>query len=102
VIYIFFRKKINSTIIINQDEPQFPPLPDIGEHVIGKKRDKLIIKEYTIIKCRKCQTERTQPFKPGDYIFKDLPNECEKCHNKSSLSIVSIYSEFIDLKKQKL
>ncbi len=83
----------------NQDEPQLPPIPAISDEFYRK--DRVFERKFTIIKCVSCQAKYSRPFKPGDYIFKKLTDEeCEKCHRKTA-SIVEIYSEFVDPKKDK-
>ena len=80
------------------EEPQFPPLPDIGDVMDRKK--KLVEKITTVVKCEECKEKYSRIFKPGDYIFKKgLEEECEKCHKIQSLIITEIYSEWIDPKK---
>ena len=82
------------------EDPIFPPIPDIGD-IMGRK-DRFIEKKYSVVKCRQCQANVTRTFKAGDYTFKKLPEEaCEKCKAPKVLSIVEIYSEWIDPKKKK-
>ena len=82
------------------EEPQFPPLPDIGE--ILERKDRFIQKVNSVLKCGKCSAKYERLFNPGDYTFKKLTGEeCIKCHVKDSLVIVEIYSEWIDPKKNK-
>ncbi|MFX1456928.1 MAG: hypothetical protein ACFFDB_16250 [Promethearchaeota archaeon] len=82
------------------DEPQLPPIPAIGEILDRKKR--FVEKKHSIIKCSTCQTDYTRTFKAGDYVFKKLTDEeCEKCHNSKALTIIEIYSEWIDPKNKK-
>lgn len=84
---------------INQDEPQLPPIPDLGE--IIDRKDKFIEKKYTVIKCESCQAKYERPFKPGDYTFKKVTDEpCEKCQ-RTKLNVTEIYSEWVDSKKEK-
>lgn len=84
----------------NQDEPQLPPIPDIGDIIDRKKR--FVERKHSVIKCEKCQANYSREFKPGDYFFKKLTEEeCDKCHRSKSLTIVEIYSEWIDPKKSK-
>jgi hypothetical protein len=81
------------------EEPNLPPIPDLGEILYRKER--YIEAIYTIIKCDKCQAKNSRTFEPGDYTFKKLENEeCKECHRKGS-TIVEIYSEWIDPKKRK-
>jgi hypothetical protein len=80
------------------EEPQLPEIPDVGEIVDRKKR--FVEKKHTIIKCDNCLESFSRVFKPGDYFFKKLEEECEKCHRTKSLTIVEIYSEWVDPKKK--
>lgn len=74
------------------DEPQFPPLPSIGDVLIRKK--KMEEKKYSIIKCKSCQVKKERMFQEGDYVFKNLNEEiCSSC-NKKALYISEIYSEW--------
>jgi Zn finger protein HypA/HybF involved in hydrogenase expression len=82
------------------EEPQLPPIPAIGEILDRKK--KFVEKKHTVIKCKACKETISQEFKEGDFVFKELNGEeCEKCHQKESLIIIEIYSEWIDPKKKK-
>ena len=82
------------------EEPQLPPIPDLGE--ILYRKDRFIQRVTTVIKCNKCQGTFTRSFKPGDYTFKNIMNEeCLKCHQSTDLRITEIYSEWIDPKKNK-
>jgi len=82
------------------DEPNLPPIPDIGE--IVDRKDRFIERVHTVIKCDKCQNIFSRAFKPGDYVFKKVADEaCTKCNLTKSTSIVEIYSEWIDPKKKK-
>ena len=82
------------------EEPQFPPLPDIGE--ILERKDRFFQRVTSTLKCGKCSAKYERFFNPGDYTFKKLTEEeCKKCHVKNSLTIVEIYSEWIDPKKNK-
>jgi hypothetical protein len=81
------------------EEPQFPPIPAIGD--IIDRKDRFIQMKFSVIKCSSCQAKYTREFKPGDYTFKKLDDEeCEKCHSRSG-KIEEIYSEWIDPKKEK-
>ncbi|MHA1272892.1 MAG: hypothetical protein ACTSQS_05595 [Promethearchaeota archaeon] len=82
------------------EEPQFPPIPDIGEHVLGKSKKEP--REYTVVKCENCKKDYSRPFKVGDYVFKEVINEeCPFCKKKDDLNIIEIYSEWINPKKEK-
>jgi DNA replicative helicase MCM subunit Mcm2 (Cdc46/Mcm family) len=82
------------------EEPQLPPIPAIGEILDRKK--KFVEKKHTVIKCSSCKETFSREFKEGDYVFKKLEGEsCEKCQQKGSLTIIEIYSEWIDPKKNK-
>ena len=77
-----------------------PQIPDVGDALVRKKR--LVERITTIVKCEECKEKYSRVFKPGDYIFKKVPEEeCEKCHKLQSLTIIEIYSEWIDPKKKK-
>ncbi len=81
------------------EEPQLPSIPDIGDVMDRKKR--LVEKITTVVKCEECKEKNFRVFKLGDYIFRKVPEEeCEKCHKKQSLTIIEIYSEWIDPKKK--
>jgi len=81
------------------EEPQLPPIPDIGDILDRKKR--MVEKITTLIKCKECKAVFDRPFKVGDYTFKPLEDEvCEKCNKANTLGIEEIYSEWIDPKKQ--
>jgi predicted RNA-binding protein len=81
------------------DEPQLPSIPAIGEILDRKK--KFVEKKHTVIKCGSCQADSSRDFKAGDFVFKNLSDEeCEKCHKSKVLSIVEIYSEWVDPKKK--
>ena len=81
------------------EEPQLPPIPDIGEVMDRKKR--FVEKVHSVIKCGECKEIYSRTFNPGDFIFKKLPEEeCRKCHKSKSM-IVEIYSEWVDPKKEK-
>ena len=80
------------------EEPQFPPIPDIGD--IVKRKDREFLRVTSVLKCGNCSAKYERFFKEGDYTFKKLSDEeCIKCHNKSSLTIEEIFSEWIDPKK---
>ncbi|MHA2088236.1 MAG: hypothetical protein ACW972_08160 [Promethearchaeota archaeon] len=80
------------------DEPQLPAIPAIGEILDRKKR--FVQKKHSVIKCSSCQGDFSREFKVGDFVFKNLTDEeCEKCQSKG-LTIVEIYSEWIDPKKK--
>ena len=80
------------------EEPQFPPIPSVTDDWDRKKR--FVEKKHTVIKCGACKADYTRLFKVGDFVFKKLTDkECEKCHDSKSLTIVEIYSEWIDPKK---
>jgi hypothetical protein len=84
----------------NQDEPQLPPIPAIGEILDRKKY--MVERKHTVIKCGKCKADFSREFKQGDFVFKKLTEkECEKCHQTKSLTIIEIYSEWVDPKKKK-
>ncbi len=81
------------------EEPQLPAIPDIGEVMDRKKR--LFEKITTVVKCEECKEKYSRVFKLGDYIFRKIPEEeCEKCHKLQSLTIIEIYSEWVDPKKK--
>lgn len=83
------------------EEPQFPPIPDIGN--ILKLKDYVIQKITSVVKCRKCSAKYERSFKKGDYTFKKLSEEeCIKCKKKNSLTIEEIFSEWMDPKKGKI
>jgi len=81
------------------EEPQFPAIPAIGEILDRKK--KFVEKKHSVIKCKNCQESYSRIFKLGDFVFKKVEDEeCEKCHRTKSLTIVEIYSEWVDPKKK--
>jgi len=83
------------------ESPQFPPIPDIGENVL-KKKDKLTMREFSVIKCSECKTEDIVKFKPGDYTYKELKGViCEHCQRDNTLTITEIFSEWYNPKKEK-
>lgn len=82
------------------EEPQLPSLPAITDDWDRKKR--FVEKKHSIVKCGECKESFSRLFKPGDFVFKKLTGEeCEKCHRTKSLTVVEIYSEWIDPKKNK-
>jgi len=82
------------------EEPQLPPIPAISEEYYRK--DRVIERKYTVLKCDSCKGKYNRTFKPGDFTFKKLTDEeCEKCKRRS-LAIEEIYSEFFDTKKNKV
>ena len=82
------------------EEPQFPDIPSITDDWDRKKR--FIEKKHTVIKCGACKTDFPRLFKVGDFVFKKLTDEeCEKCHKSKSMTIVEIYSEWVDPKKNR-
>lgn len=81
------------------EEPQLPPIPAISD---WDRKKNFVEKISSVVKCNNCKEIYSRIFKPGDYIFKKLTDkECEKCHNKGSLIVIEIYSEWVDPKKQK-
>ena len=81
------------------DEPQLPPIPAIGDIMDRKKR--FVERKHSVIKCEACKADYSRTFKPGDYVFKKITDEeCNKCKRSKSLTIVEIYSEWIDPKKK--
>ncbi|MFX1329355.1 MAG: hypothetical protein ACFE91_14595 [Promethearchaeota archaeon] len=81
------------------EEPQFPPIPAVTDD--WDRKERMVEKKHSIIKCGACHEDYSRTFKPGDYVFKKLnEEECEKCHRSKSLTIVEIYSEWIDPKKK--
>jgi len=82
------------------EEPQLPPIPAIGE-VLDRKKN-LVERKHSVIKCAACNADFSREFKPGDFVFKKLTDEeCEKCHKIKSLTVIEIYSEWVDPKKKK-
>jgi len=82
------------------EEPQFPPLPDVGE--ILDRKSRFIPKKTTVVKCRECKAKYSREFKAGDYVFKKVSDEdCKECNRNTILDIEEIYSEWIDPKKEK-
>ncbi len=97
--YIFNKKKREYEILTNQDEPVFPPIPDVGE--VLSRKDRFIQRVKTVIKCKRCKNELIREFKPGDYTFKKIDGEeCKKCQKKTPLTIIEIFSEWYDPKKE--
>ncbi len=83
------------------EEPQLPPIPDIGIDQFERK-DRFYERVNTIVRCGKCHEKYTREFKKGDYTFKKISEEkCPKCGNEKDLLIEEIFSEWIDPKKQK-
>jgi hypothetical protein len=82
------------------EEPQLPPIPSITDDWDRKKR--FVEKKHSVIKCGECQESFSRLFKPGDYVFKKLPDEkCEKCNKTNTLIIIEIFGEWVDPKKNK-
>lgn len=82
------------------EEPQLPPIPDIGK--VLDRKDRMINKVFSVIQCRDCQAKYTREFKKGDFTFKQLKDEeCNSCKSSDSLRIIEIYSKWIDPKKKK-
>ena len=83
------------------EEPQFPPIPSIGDNVLGKRK-RTIPREYTVLKCEHCKEEFTRSFKPGEHVFKKLDDEiCPACKRRNTISVKEIYSEWYDPNKEK-
>ncbi len=81
------------------EEPQLPPIPSITDDWDRKKS--FFERKNSVLKCGSCQADYTRAFKPGDFVFKELTDEeCEKCQRRK-LSIIEIYSEWINPKKEK-
>ncbi len=82
------------------DEPVFPQIPDVGDILDRKKR--FVENKHSVIICGSCKADFSRAFEAGDFVFKKLiDKECEKCHRSKALTIVEIYSEWIDPKKKK-
>ena len=82
------------------EEPQLPPIPSISDEYFRK--DRVIERKYTVLKCQSCQAKYSRTFIEGDYTFKKgTDEECEKCKRRA-LTIEEIYSEFYDTKKDKV
>ena len=82
------------------DEPVLPPIPAIGD-VLDRKKN-MVEKKYSVIKCGACKADFSREFKPGDFVFKKLTDEeCDKCQQTKSLTVIEIYSEWVDPKKKK-
>ena len=80
------------------EEPQLPPIPAISGW--DRKKNAVEIK-HSVLKCTKCKEDFSRIFKPGDFVFRKIEDEeCEKCHRTGTLTIVEIYSEWIDPKKK--
>lgn len=77
-----------------------PPIPAIGENVLGKRK-RTVPREFTILKCDHCKEELTRPFQPGEHVFKKLDEPCPSCKRKNTLSVIEIYSEWYDPNKEK-
>ncbi|MBY9007485.1 MAG: hypothetical protein KGD63_12075 [Candidatus Lokiarchaeota archaeon] len=79
--------------------PELPPIPSIGD-VLGRKK-RFIQKKSSVIRCKKCQGKYTRSFRSGDYTFKKIDNEkCPDCKEITQSTILEIYSEWIDPKKE--
>ena len=82
------------------EEPQFPPIPDIGD--ILERKDSLVERITSVLKCHSCNATFSRSFKKGDYTFKKLKEEtCKECQKKGTLIIEEIFSEWINPKKEK-
>ncbi len=82
------------------EEPELPPLPDIGD--VLERKNRFVERVQTVVKCKKCKKEYMRIFIPGDYTFKDLSDEeCKECKKKDALTIIEIFSEWYDPKKEK-
>ena len=82
------------------EEPQFPPLPDVGE--ILDRKSRFIPEKTTILKCRECKAKYSREFKAGDFVFKNINDEeCKECHRSKALTVEEIYSEWVDPRKKK-
>ena len=82
------------------EEPQLPPIPSISDEYYRK--DRIVERKYTVLKCQSCQAKYARTFSTGDFTFKKLTDEkCEKCKQRA-LTIEEIYSEFYDTKKDKV
>ena len=87
---------------MSEDDPTQPSLPPIPAISDWDRKKGFVEKKHSIIKCGNCKEDFSRIFKPGDYVFKKVEDEeCEKCHRTKSLTIVEIYSEWIDPKKEK-
>jgi hypothetical protein len=81
------------------EEPELPFIPDIGE--ILDRKDKMVEKITTMLKCSNCNVKSNRPFKPGDFTFKKITDEqCKECNKDNVLVIEEIYSEWINPKKK--
>ena len=49
------------------EEPQFPPLPDVGD--ILERKDRFKQKKTAVLKCKECKAKYPREFKEGDYVF---------------------------------
>jgi len=54
----------------------------------------------TTLLCQKCGFKNVRDFQRGDYIFKQLEEQCPKC-NEKSMSIGSIFREVKEKEKAK-
>ncbi|MHA1670549.1 MAG: hypothetical protein ACTSV5_08200 [Promethearchaeota archaeon] len=82
------------------ENPELPMIPDIGE--ILDRKDKMVEKITTVIKCRSCNVKYSRLYKPEDFTFKKLTDEkCKECSKDNVLIIEEIYSEWINPKKKK-
>ena len=80
------------------EEPQLPPIPAISD---WDRKKRFIEKKHSVIKCVECNESFSRIFKPGDFVFKKLTDEeCVICHRTKFLTVVEIYSEWIDPKKK--
>ena len=70
--------------------------------MIPRKEAEKIPVPLTHMKCLKCGTINSRPFKEGDYVFKEVEEKCPKCgHDK--MRIIGIYvKEEKEKKKSKL
>jgi len=82
------------------EEPQLPPIPSITDD--WDRKERFVERKHSVIKCGACQADYQRIFKAGDYIFKKITDEeCIKCKRGKSLTVVEIYSEWVDPKKKK-
>jgi len=54
----------------------------------------------TTLECQKCGFKNVRDFQRGDYIFKQLEEQCPKC-NEKAMSIGSIFREIKEKEKTK-
>ena len=74
------------------DEPQFPPIPSIGEILDRKKQ--MVEAKFSVVKCKSCGAKKERPFQEGDYVFKKLSEEnCDSCKTEN-VFIAEIFSEW--------